>query len=129
MNKELKFDRTRFEAGDMPIRTREGHEVLWCADTGLDREYPIVAIIEGVVGPAGYTRDGKYWSSGTLDTLDLVHEPKMRTLKIAVCRRRDTATGGAYAVANDQYDDFDEFVARVREDGRLLHLLEVEVPE
>lgn len=125
---ELKFDRARFDAGEMPTRTRDGRKALWVGNSGLDIEYPIVAIIK-VFGSADYTRDGKYCSDGTLNLLDLVHEPKTRTIKIAVCLPRDPVTSGVYAITSDHYDDFERIVERVSKEDRLLHLIEVEVPE
>ena len=58
---ELKFDRARFEAGEMPTRTRCGWKVLWCADSGLDIDYPVAAVIvpdSGDPRMGEYTRDG-----------------------------------------------------------------------
>ncbi len=123
---EMKFDRARFDAGEMPTRTRNGSRVLWCADSGLDIDYPVVAIIEGY-DSIEYTRDGKAWANGPDAGHDLVHESKMRTLRIAVCR--NIVSGGIYTTDSGINKDFDSYVAERREDGRLLHLIEVEVPE
>lgn len=124
----LKFDRARFDAGEMPTRTRDGRKVQWVADTGLERENPIIAIIEGDIVSTDYTRDGKFWADAEHDDChDLVHEPRSRKLEIAVYRH--PSNGGIYTVTSDAHDDFEAFVDRVNKAGRLLQVLEIEVSE
>lgn len=83
--KELKFDRARFDAGEMPTRTRNGMKVLHVHDSGLAVTYPIAAWIEDDTFPHSFQTDGHIYSSDE-HPLDLVHEPRM--LKITVgCRR------------------------------------------
>lgn len=128
MNSELKFDRSRFEAGEIPTRTRDGRTVLWCADTGLDIERPIVALLAGGDLPTGYTKDGLVLTRGGETPFDLVHEPKMRKLRIAVSRGLFNDGATITMTSDSKTGDFDEYVAALRGNGRLLHLLEVDVP-
>lgn len=123
------FDRSRFEAGEMPTRTRDGRKVLWCADTGLDIERPIVALLAGGNLPTGYTKDGLVLTRGGETPFDLVHEPKTRKMRIAVCRCPFN-NGATITMTSDAgiVGGFDTFVTSVRKNGRLLHLLEVDVP-
>ena len=83
--KELKFDRARFDAGEMPTRTRGGAKVHWCAATGLKDEFrAFVAIVGNNSVAVAYDSDGCSVSGCVY--YDLVHEPRM--LKITVgCRR------------------------------------------
>lgn len=124
---KLKFDRARFDAGELPTRTRDGTKVLHVHDSGLAVGRPIVAWIEGLDAPCSYIASGEFFGSGLESVLDLVHEPKMRTLKIAVLR--GAVRGGIYTTTSDQHDDFDWLVERVSKEDLLLRLLEVEVPE
>lgn len=65
---ELKFDRARFDAGEMPVRTRNGTKVRWCAATGLsdedgppnmtDRE-----LLEAAAKAAGWSTQSWRWES------------------------------------------------------------------
>lgn len=126
MNKELKFDRARFDAGEMPTRTRDGRRVLHVHDSGLDVEWPIVAWVEGSAFPNIYTSGGSPFKSGRENALGLVHEPRVRNLKVVVYLHQ--STGEIYVVTSDHHDDFEAFVDRVSRAGRLLQLLEVEVP-
>lgn len=128
MNNELKFDRARFDAGEMPTRTRNGLRVLWCADTGVDIERPIVALIEGDQNASNYTRSGRFWDDTEPSRNDLVHEPKMRKVRIAVCRDPSDDETTLTVTSDSKGVDFDVFLSAVRKNGRLLHLLEVEVP-
>lgn len=131
MNTELKFDRARFDAGEMPTQTRDGRKVLFCTDTEIGGEFPIVAVLESkstVPDSYMYTTDGRLFNEEDHESvLDLVHEPKTRKLRIAVCR--SFCDGYTFTTTSDEdYGDFDTFITDVRENGRLLHLLEVEVP-
>lgn len=128
MNDELKFDRARFDAGEMPTRTRDGREVLWCADTGVDIARPIVALIAGDQNATNYTRSGMFWRDTEQSGLDLVHEQRMRKLRIAVCRGPFDDRNTITITSDSKFGDFDEYIAALRGNGRLLHLLEVEVP-
>ena len=85
MTTELKFDRARFDAGEMPTRTRGGAKVHWCAATGLKDDFrAFVAIVGNGSMVHAYDSDGCSVSGSVY--YDLVHEPRM--LKITVgCRR------------------------------------------
>jgi len=72
---ELKFDRARFDAGEMPTRTRDGRKVLHVHDSGLGRDFPLVAWIEGRLGCDEFTADGRYQVYGE-GPHDLIHEPQ-----------------------------------------------------
>lgn len=128
MNSELKFDRKRFDAGEMPTHTRCGQKVLWCSDTGLDIERPIVAMIANYGTATSYTRSGTFFIDGERSGLDLVHEPKTRKLRIAVSRGLFNDGATITMTSDSKIDDFDAYIAALRGNGRLLHLLEVEVP-
>lgn len=87
MTEELTFDRARFDAGEMPTRTRDGRKVLHVhdqrndddyGDYGDTRVYPLVAYIlpHGKGTPEVYTHtlEGR-WKYGQIHGADLVHEP------------------------------------------------------
>lgn len=75
MTKELKFDRARFDAGEMPTRTRNGRTVLRVVDSGLDVPYPLSTWLEGLRRPLSHTHSGRA-NGDHPDPLDLVHEPR-----------------------------------------------------
>lgn len=127
MNNELKFDHVRFAAGEMPTRTRNGKQVLHVHDSGLDVEYPVAAWFVGGDLPTGYTKDGLVLAGGGETPFDLVHEPKMRKLRIAVCRDTLGDRRTITVTSDSKGDYFDVFLTDVRESGRLLHLFEVDV--
>lgn len=115
---ELKFSRGRFNAGEMPARTRDGRKVLHVHDSGLDVNRPIVAWIGG--GECwSYLKDGRIHHDRESD-FDLVHEPQ----KVRVgLRRNDRTASGFLPTANPEYID------RWREQGVLVAEVEVEVGE
>lgn len=124
--KNLKFDRARLDAGEMPTRTRNGTKVLKVFDSGLNVELPIAAWLEGLSWPAFfYQPDGRYSSVHPHD-LDLVHEPKMRKVRVLVYRNTH---GGIGAASEEDAKDCGVSIDDLRTEGRLLHVLEVEVSE
>jgi len=122
---ELKFDRARFEAGEHPTRTRDGKKVLHIYDSGIG-DFPIAAWIEGG-GTATYTRDGKWGMTLDRHPLDLVHEPKKRTVHIVLCR--SALDGAINAITNESFDNFEAVIKRTRDEGRFVAELTHEVEE
>lgn len=119
----LKFSRARFDAGEMPTRTRGGLRVLKVVDSGLAVRYPIVAWLadeDDYFGPRRYSRDGRYDGPVFDSTFDLVHEPR----KVRVGLRRNSKTvSGFLPTANPEYID------RWREQGVLVAEVEVAIGE
>lgn len=77
---ELKFDCARFEAGEMPTRTRNGGKVLHIYNSGIDCDYPIVAWIKndyGCITTETYNANGYVYYEKDPYINDLVHEPKI----------------------------------------------------
>lgn len=100
MTKELKFDRARFDAGEMPTRTRGGDKVLWVADTKLPRTYPLIAIISDGGYPIQYTADGRYDHLAHNVEHDLVHEPRMKKVNVVLYRM----VGGSNTYTTSLFD-------------------------
>lgn len=119
---ELKFDRARFDAGEMPTRTRDGRKVLKVVDSGLDLEYPLAAWIEKY-GVRSYTRNGFYFNDGRVGVFDLVHEPKMRKVKVALL-----FDNGVPIHCKDVASLDDDHMAFWERRGMFFKVIEVEVP-
>lgn len=126
---ELKFDRERFDRGEMPTRTRGGGKVLHVHDSGLDVDYPISAWIDGHARPFSFGRGGSFSRCGQTTDFDLVHEPKTRKVRVAITHRD---AGGSWAFTEDEARRWGvSFDVRVRQHegrGDLIQILEVEVP-
>lgn len=125
----LKFSRARFDAGEMPTRTRGGLRVLKVVDSGLAVRYPIAAwIADGdadCIGPRRYSRDGRYGGpmlDGPMfdNTFDLAHEPL--TVRVGLRRNSKTVSGFLPTANPDRIDLW-------REQGILVAEVEVEVGE
>ena len=116
---ELKFDRARFDAGEMPTRTRDGRKVLHVHDSRLGRDFPLVAWIEGRLGCDEYTADGRYqvYCEGPHD---LVHEPQK--VRVGLRRNPQTVSGFLPTAHPDKID-------RWREQGVLVAEVEVAIGE
>lgn len=116
---ELKFDRARFDAGEMPTRTRDGRKVLHVHDSGLGRDFPLVAWIEGRLGCDEYTADGRYLVYGECPH-DLVHEPQK--VRVGLRRNSKTVSGFLPTAHPDKIDLW-------REQGVLVAEVEVAIGE
>ena len=122
---ELKFSRARFDAGEMPTRTRGGLRVLKVVDSGLAVRYPIAAWIAGddyddCIGPRRYSRDGRYDGPVFDSPFDLVHEP--RKVRVGLRRNSKTVSGFLPTANPDRIDLW-------REQGILVAEVEVDVGE
>ena len=128
MTTELKFDRARFDAGEMPTRTRDGRRVLKVFDSGLDVEYPIVAWNEDYDGVCEYTREGLFLTGdyGRPHAFDLVHEPKTRKVRVVLVRSKYTP-GKTVAYSGSEIGEVANLIARGRDEGRFIREIEVEV--
>lgn len=115
---ELKFDRARFDAGEMPTRTRGGHKVLHVHDSGLSVDFPIVAWVEGG-GCNEFTADGRYLAYGEC-AYDLVHEPQK--VRVGLRRNPKTVSGFLPTAHPDKIDLW-------REQGVLVAEVEVAIGE
>ena len=117
--KELKFDRARFDAGEMPTRTRGGAKVHWCAATGLKDEFrAFVAIVGDNSVVVAYDSDGCSVSGCVY--YDLVHEPRMT--KVLGVVYRSPIDNKIHATISPA------FISELRSQGRVLaeHTFEVE---
>lgn len=121
---ELKFNRARFDAGEMPTRTRGGFRVLKVVDSGLPVRYPIAAWIEDgdadCIGPRRYSRDGRYDGPVFDSPFDLVHEPEK--VRVGLRRNSKTASGFLPTANPDRIDLW-------REQGILVAEVEVAIGE
>lgn len=78
--KRVAFDRTRFDAGEMPTQTRIGDEVLHVYDSGVDCTFPITAWIknyDGSVTTVTYTANGYAYGEDYPCKNDLFYMPKI----------------------------------------------------
>lgn len=97
---KLKFDRARFDAGEMPTCTRDGRKVLHIHDSGLDIDFPIVAWVEGS-GCYEYTADGRYLRHDYC-AYDLVHAPQK--VRVGLCRNECALSGFVSTTCAAQID-------------------------
>lgn len=117
---ELKFDRARFDAGEMPTRTRDGRRVLRVVDSGLDCLYPLAAWVEGAGAASPFSRDGRFFVRDALSPPDLVHEPQK--VRVGLRRNPQTVSGFLPTANPDKIDLW-------REQGVLVAEAEVAIGE
>jgi sporulation protein YlmC with PRC-barrel domain len=66
---------SKFEAiSGKPVVTRAGKKVTQLKEFELDGPFQIVGVIEGMKDTSTWTDDGKYYSNGTVNFLDLFME-------------------------------------------------------
>lgn len=124
---ELKFDHDRFDAGEMPTQNRKGERVVKVVDSGLDVDYPLAVWLDSNRLPYFVTRAGwnsLYDNTGT-DPLDLVHEPKMRKVRVMVYRHMGDS--GTVTTLSSDSVSYGTSKATALEAGRFITELEVEV--
>lgn len=74
---KLPFELQKALSGKYKIVTRDGREVDYIYDTGLDIDYPIMGHVKGSDYPYTYTKDGELVvKSESYDDLFLVEEKK-----------------------------------------------------
>lgn len=119
------FTREQFKQGKQPTHTRDGREVLFAVDSGLDVQYPIVAWLDGVDVPYRYNKNGKNSDAN----LDLMYEAKIRNIRVALYKGKlNESCIYTLTEIGDSFS-FDTCVENFRKQGRLIKVETIEIEE
>lgn len=122
--KYVEFDRARFDSGQMPTHTRNGHRVNWVmeVDPSVITDYPIVAWIEGEEKPSSFTENGEV-CRGFQSSHDLVYEVKEKVVRV-VLYKSGTGIDAYFKRESVTEENFVKIINDLMAQGNFVDLLE-----
>lgn len=122
--KYVEFDRARFDSGEMPTHTRNGHRVNWVleADPSVITDHPIIAWVEGFSRPFSFTEAGKVHAS-MCNEFDLVYEVREKVVRV-VLYKSGTGIDAYFKRESVTEENFVKTINDLMAQGKFVDLLE-----